>query len=945
MENNIYKEDIRLLRKAKSENRLVIFVGAGISKYSGLPLWGESINKISDLLNISNDSIDYLKIPQYYYNSRGKKEYTELMREIFGYQKKYIPNEIHKQIINLNVHTIITTNYDNLLEKAAKNNMSFVQVIRQDKDLAYCTSGRKIIKMHGAFETDNFVLKEDDYLNYSDNFKLIETHIKSLIARNVVLFLGYSYNDPDIKKIFNWVKEILKDDFQRAYLFNGFDKYNVYDEKYYKNLGINVIYAAKQYGKEFLEENSKTYIINFLKEINNKNNDEIDVVHLSIDDIYNDLKLLSQLNYIPIKNLDSIFRKYGFGIDYDTQLYNYDKYNIELKKIIEKLYCNKDKTQNYDNDIIKLCLKKSSINEIIIYDCQDSKIQKNKYNVDFEKNEYRNLFINFDLDKIKEIKCILSYKVLNNRAIDYLEYAYICYKSYDYYNAYRNLKKSSRAFYDDKNYVWYMISEYNRYYVGKFITDNFQYRLEESIKKCIKEEIFCINFDTIFDEIKVENYKQKKFLQDIYTSTRYYLAYKNVLNLNKEIKKNEKNNQITIFGKLPIESLKNRVMDIFNFDLYNYIMMDNYIEKIDIYRVYIERIISSYFSQNICNIEPFDFFIIIKYAAYEDLDSLLKENCKIKISLTDENISYIDNIIDNIYNLDVIYNKNYFRKLIVLAKYLKSDDKIVVKLMKKFECLLDYDNFNAFYIADEKKFMDSLNVEYMQESEKFKNILLETIDKIIDKIILNKQYYQLKKILLNYLGIYKKINDKPIEKLGKLFSKKDFELCIDFYQLLTSDKKEKVKEIAQNKIEKETIESIEYVKLLLNDVIEPVEKYEKKLIEEFEKTKNSPIRFGNNRNVSDLLSLYLNDKILNKEDVKTLIIDVNNGEYGWLIDAKNYNYENFDVNCLKKCNKKLLESISLDETMHSKIRKKIKECFLEGLCDSEIIKIYFEYFE
>lgn len=88
MENNIYKEDIRLLRKAKSENRLVIFVGAGISKYSGLPLWGESINKISDLLNISNDSIDYLKIPQYYYNSRGKKEYTELMREIFGYQKK-----------------------------------------------------------------------------------------------------------------------------------------------------------------------------------------------------------------------------------------------------------------------------------------------------------------------------------------------------------------------------------------------------------------------------------------------------------------------------------------------------------------------------------------------------------------------------------------------------------------------------------------------------------------------------------------------------------------------------------------------------------------------------------------------------------------------------------------------------------------------------------------
>ena len=32
MQNNIYKEDIRLLKKVKSENRLIMFVEVNISK-------------------------------------------------------------------------------------------------------------------------------------------------------------------------------------------------------------------------------------------------------------------------------------------------------------------------------------------------------------------------------------------------------------------------------------------------------------------------------------------------------------------------------------------------------------------------------------------------------------------------------------------------------------------------------------------------------------------------------------------------------------------------------------------------------------------------------------------------------------------------------------------------------------------------------------------------
>jgi hypothetical protein len=45
--------------------------------------------------------------------------------------------------------------------------------------------------MHGDLKKKNFVLKEDDYLNYSSNFKLIDTMVKSIFSTNTVVFIGY----------------------------------------------------------------------------------------------------------------------------------------------------------------------------------------------------------------------------------------------------------------------------------------------------------------------------------------------------------------------------------------------------------------------------------------------------------------------------------------------------------------------------------------------------------------------------------------------------------------------------------------------------------------------------------------------------------------------------------------------------------------------------------
>ncbi|MGO5064096.1 MULTISPECIES: hypothetical protein [unclassified Clostridium] len=92
-------EKIRYIKKAKDENRLVIFVGAGVSKNSDLPDWNELVKEFVNRLNypISKDkelsSDEYLKIPQYYYNIHGRENYERVIKEVLDIERE--SNDMH----------------------------------------------------------------------------------------------------------------------------------------------------------------------------------------------------------------------------------------------------------------------------------------------------------------------------------------------------------------------------------------------------------------------------------------------------------------------------------------------------------------------------------------------------------------------------------------------------------------------------------------------------------------------------------------------------------------------------------------------------------------------------------------------------------------------------------------------------------------------------------
>lgn len=58
-----------------------------------------------------------------------EKEYTQQMREIFRYKGYLSKQEVYKKITEFNTSTIITTNYNCLIEKATEDNGKVIRVI------------------------------------------------------------------------------------------------------------------------------------------------------------------------------------------------------------------------------------------------------------------------------------------------------------------------------------------------------------------------------------------------------------------------------------------------------------------------------------------------------------------------------------------------------------------------------------------------------------------------------------------------------------------------------------------------------------------------------------------------------------------------------------------------------------------------------------------------
>lgn len=464
---NINSVHIKNIIKANNDNSLAIFVGSGISKTSEtksliLPNWNDLIVDFKKELSIDGET-DFLKIAQLYFLEFGEYSYY---KKIKSYFPDYIsPSDVHKLIFEIKPHIVITTNWDNILERSIEDNAFIYDVISSDNDLVKSSLQNKLVKMHGDFKNHNLVFKEDDYINYKFNFPLIENYIKSIISTHTILFLGYSYNDIDLKHIVKWIQNYSK---VRHPMYLATTKKNKSQEKYLENFGITSL-ILNEGTKDNLEvaEYSKLHLDLLLRIKTFDENSIISSDEETIDFVYNKLILLNDLNSILIQQLQNSLSNCSFIYDdYSNPILKFEFKFLtgDINKSIRSIY------RKFVDILVRIDEKNYQITEKIV-----------------------KIFQILARANIKGI--VLSDDELKNNGYSYLPFSEYIHDNEDVLSLdlnFSNLSSSQKSIYD------LLDSAFSKYKLELF--EESYDLIEEMIVLCLKQKNFTLLFIGMFNK-------------------------------------------------------------------------------------------------------------------------------------------------------------------------------------------------------------------------------------------------------------------------------------------------------------------------------------------------------------------------------------------------------------------------------------------------------------
>ncbi len=754
----MYKDThIEHIIEASRNNRLILFVGAGISKDSGYPLWREVIESFGDELygKDKNYNFDYLKIPQYYYNTFGKIKYEEKILESFGNHDAR-PNPIHKQIDRIAPKHIITTNYDTLIEDQLNSGILKYEIIKKDTDVPNSKLGNYIIKMHGDINERNFVLKEDDYYNYNINFPVISQLIQSLIVNNTLLFIGYSLSDTTFNSIYRLISNQLGNNVNNAYMFTT-DILNEFEVRYYDNLNIKVIGEVQSKIKSrsgLSEKGLRTY--NFLRCVSNR--------FKSYDDINKDIEPFNSLKFIEYNDL------INYGVD-----------NVGYKRLLKLPYFvfeyNEETPPEIDQKT-KLELKEFLISKTDSLFLFNEELDSNRK---YEKNG--------DFDT-----------------------AYEYYDKGDYKSAEEELEILANIFLRRKDYINYLIvlfnidninnnqKKFNYLVVGQEDDKSNDEGKSKSAKNKDLDYYLGDDFGQVLDNIlRLSTNKDRKvilFLKDEVFNFRYlYRKHRRIYDLYQSIKldwfkSHDSFNRYSHYDS-NILKIKNEFISLNQFIDCNGIFIRHYREFRSIVNIYFETLIYSHTLSKLDNdsmhfssvyniFEKEDVTYVFKYIDRKYFKEFLGKNKINNIKVTDDAYNYLINETLNIINL---FNENSInlRQLDYLNNYIFSLSYIDLNDPNRLiEILQTMKVFNNYTLEINKTLLRLIYINLEKISFEQYTKIVDTLNDNLNRIYINDKtnfkigyspyikYVNLSVSILNYINKFKTIDVRvDINELSK----------------------------------------------------------------------------------------------------------------------------------------------------------------------------------
>jgi hypothetical protein len=317
---------IRNYSKEILEENAAIFAGAGLSVSSGYVSWKELLREIADELKLDIDKEhDLVAIAQYHLNENRNRGYLN-QKIIEKFANDARENEVHKILARLPIKTFWTTNYDSLIENALRNNRKKVDLKLDRASLAINVTHRDAVvyKMHGdILQASEAVITKDDYESYNFKRQLFTTTLQGDLVSKTFLFIGFSFEDPNLDYILSRIRLLLGENKRPHYaLFRKVQREDYKNNEDYEYATIKQklrIEDLTRYSISAVLIERYNEIQEILKQIENGLNLKNVFISGSAEEygvwpINEALKLITELTKIIIKENFKIVTGFGFGI-------------------------------------------------------------------------------------------------------------------------------------------------------------------------------------------------------------------------------------------------------------------------------------------------------------------------------------------------------------------------------------------------------------------------------------------------------------------------------------------------------------------------------------------------------------------------------------------------------------------------------------------------------
>lgn len=198
----------------------VVFVGAGMSlnavmktgQRGALPLlWPALDDRMKSALPAVEQaaSIDPLWRAELFERMHTRARLIHLLRDAIAVDR-VDPGDPHVVLMRGPWSAILTTNYDDLLERASEQTGSTWARAWDDQQLTAPVGRRAVLHVHGVIDVpESVVLTLEDYRRFPMKRPGMLTKVRQLFLERPVLMVGFSATDPNFIQWSGWVEDVM----------------------------------------------------------------------------------------------------------------------------------------------------------------------------------------------------------------------------------------------------------------------------------------------------------------------------------------------------------------------------------------------------------------------------------------------------------------------------------------------------------------------------------------------------------------------------------------------------------------------------------------------------------------------------------------------------------------------------------------------------------------